>query len=388
VKEIYDKNLQIIKGFFIINLENDEAKCLYLIREGEVECIKNNQIIGRLIKDEIFGELKNLCFSNWSMDIITRESIVVYSISWEIIKEILGENFKDYLISNILKQTFPLSKYLNGINFTKTGNKFNKFKARHFEKEEKIISKGELMCSKIIILILGKIIDVFIKLNKSKSYEIIADKGQILFEKEVYHNIKEEIENDLIAGTDCYILECKKEDLFSIDESFENNNLILSLRKIPLFCSLTSQKLEYLSKSVQTVTFKDGEVIFFQGENSYNLYVVVSGRINIYIDKNYVRTLNPNEYFGERAMFFNEPRTATAKSHGTVTCYSLSKDEFKKVIHNGLKDHLIKRYFLQDDKVQLKDLDYVKDLDKRKYGFVSLVINRNTGFPYAMKIIS
>ena len=106
------------------------------------------------------------------------------------------------------------------------------------------------------------------------------------------------------------------------------------------------------------------------------------------MNSNYVRTLNVTEYFGDRALFFNEPRSATATANGSVEVYVLEKDEFKNIIENNLKDYLFNRFFLQDNTVDLKDLEYVKDLGSGNFGAVNLVFNRKNKYLYAIKSIS
>ena len=91
---------------------------------------------------------------------------------------------------------------------------------------------------------------------------------------------------------------------------------------------------------------------------STKFYILRSGKIDIFVSNNYIRTLNVNEYFGERALFFNEARSATAKAKENVEVYVLDKDDFKKNIESNLKDYLINRFYLQDNTVELKDLEY------------------------------
>jgi cGMP-dependent protein kinase len=160
------------------------------------------------------------------------------------------------------------------------------------------------------------------------------------------------------------------------------------LRKIPLFKNFTYKKIDTLSGLIKIENFEEGKKIITQGENSTKFYILKSGKIDIFVNNNYIRSLNPNEYFGERALFFNEPRSATAIATENVLAYVIDKEDFKKIIETNLKEYLINRFFLQDNTIQLEDLDYVKELGNGNYGTVSLVITRNTGFFYAIKSIS
>ena len=92
--------------------------------------------------------------------------------------------------------------------------------------------------------------------------------------------------------------------------------------------------------------------------------------------------MNENEYLGERALFFKEPRSATAKAHGDVEVYFLEKDAFETVIEKNLKDYLKDRLYLQDNTVQLNDLSYYMKLGSGSYGNVSLVKSNKNKFFY------
>ena len=52
------------------------------------------------------------------------------------------------------------------------------------------------------------------------------------------------------------------------------------------------------------------------------LYIVKSGKVDIYSKGKYIRTLGEKEYFGERSLFKNEPRSATAVAKGKVEVFN------------------------------------------------------------------
>lgn len=171
--------------------------------------------------------------------------------------------------------------------------------------------------------------------------------------------------------------------------SLMNKSYVLeTLHKIHLFKNFTLNKLEILSKTINVERPKNGENIISQGEEGSKFYIVKSGKVDIFVNNNYIRTINENEYFGERALFFKEPRSATATAKGPVELYCLDKEDFKMIIESNMKDYLINRLYLQDNTVDLKDLDYVQQLGSGNYGKVYLVTNRKNNFFYAIKGIA
>jgi cGMP-dependent protein kinase len=164
--------------------------------------------------------------------------------------------------------------------------------------------------------------------------------------------------------------------------------LILSLSNVPIFKNFSEKKIEKLSNLIKIEIFDDGQKIITQNENTSNFYILKSGKIDIFVDDKYIRTLNENEYFGERSLLIQEKRTATAIAKGSVETYVLEKDNFKKIIEGNLKDFLINRIYLRDDKIELEDLMYVKDLGSGNFGNVCLVQNKKNKMCYAIKAMN
>ncbi len=210
----------------------------------------------------------------------------------------------------------------------------------------------------------------------------------------IYNDTKEAIEYDLIANPDCLIGCADVKDFLNFvgANSFKivenKSNLISSLQSVPLFKHFSMIKLDKLSKAIKIETFKNGEKIINQGDIGSSFYIVKSGKIDIQVKNNYIRTLNENEFFGERSLFINEPRSATAIANGPVEVYILEKDNFKNILEENLKDHIVSIIFLQDDTVELKDLDYIKELGSGNFGSVCLVQSRKSKFYYAIKAMN
>mmetsp|Transcript_18784 Transcript_18784/g.18756 ORF Transcript_18784/g.18756 Transcript_18784/m.18756 type:complete len:397 (-) Transcript_18784:17-1207(-) len=101
-----------------------------------------------------------------------------------------------------------------------------------------------------------------------------------------------------------------------------------------------------------------------------------------------VRSITKLDYFGERSLLFNDPRTATVKSKGSVTCWVLKKSDFASIIDEGIRSILHKRIQLQDSNVELSDLLPVKLIGKGMYGNVFLTVHKATSALYALKTVS
>ena len=95
-----------------------------------------------------------------------------------------------------------------------------------------------------------------------------------------------------------------------------------SIGQIPFFRQLSSADMIALSQVVQPMAFRSGDIIFSKGDLADGLYVLLSGKANVYLPatnhtpKTTLKKLSPGEYFGEYALFDGEPRSASV---GAVT---------------------------------------------------------------------
>jgi len=159
------------------------------------------------------------------------------------------------------------------------------------------------------------------------------------------------------------------------------------LKKVPLFQALSKKKLEILIKRVSIQSYTDGQFIITQGEEDSKFYIIKSGKIDIIVNKNYIRTLNETESFGERALLYKERRSASAMAKGKVDVYVLEEKDFKSILGDKLKEFLQKRLLLQDNTVEIDDLEYVGVLGRGNFGGVYLVQSPKNKAFYAIKVI-
>lgn len=133
---------------------------MYIVKEGEVDCVSKGKIIRTLKKGDYFGEKSILLESLRTMDVIAKTACICYSISVETFKAMSGDHFKDALYLNLIKLAFSSSKKFNQINSSYIENCYSSFQVTNFKKNEVIIPAGFTKCSKIIIVIEGAAIEV------------------------------------------------------------------------------------------------------------------------------------------------------------------------------------------------------------------------------------
>jgi flavin-dependent dehydrogenase len=84
-------------------------------------------------------------------------------------------------------------------------------------------------------------------------------------------------------------------------------------------------------------SFKDGEVIYHQGDRGDTMYIIQKGAVEVIQrqgDKEFcLAELSKGDFFGEMALFEGETRTATVRAVGDVWVYTLERDSLLKRIH-------------------------------------------------------
>lgn len=95
----------------------------------------------------------------------------------------------------------------------------------------------------------------------------------------------------------------------------KNEHIIRALRKIPLWDTLNDSELEAVYHRCKPQQTTVNQVIFREGDPSHDLYILLSGRVNIMTQKKgQIHTVTENETFGEIGLVTKNVRSATAVS--------------------------------------------------------------------------
>ena len=79
---------------------------------------------------------------------------------------------------------------------------------------------------------------------------------------------------------------------------------------------------------IETASFKAGDIIFREGDNALELFVIKSGQVRIQIGNRTVTELAPDTIFGEMALIDDEPRSATAIALTDVELVPVAEKQF------------------------------------------------------------
>ena len=366
--------------------KDEISNCIYIIKDGIVDIKDDKKVIKTLGEGEFFGDLSVIGLTNRFMTAEAREKTHLYAISVSNLEKILGENFRTNYILSLIKIAFFNTENFKHINFNFLDEIMQFFKFRFYFKQTEILRQGDPKSKKIIIPIDGELLD-------SSNDKVICKKNTMLFDKEIYNDDETELKYPIYCSSLCLVAKAKTSDIkkkykCSLKELIERSSKIEQLKNVALFKNLSKDKFDLLAEKIKTEKILNKQNVITQGEEGTRFYIIKKGLINIYVNKKYIRTMNENEYLGERALFFKEPRSATARANGDCEVYYLEKEDFETVIEKNLKDYLIDRIYLQDDSITLDQLTYLVSLGSGSYGNVSLVKSTKKNYYYAIKNIS
>ena len=380
IQEIY------LKGQYICR-EGEFGNSLYIIKDGEVECLKGENVIRILKKGDNFGQKALLEGDVRSLDVRAKTDCKIYSISSEFFKNQYGDNFKQVLYFNFITISFNNSKVFKKINPKIIAKSFQYFKFRSLKNNEVVYPKGQKICEKLCVVLEGNIVDK--KINK-----VEAQRYEVLYEKILGEGSGDVLKNNLIAEPDCILAEIDfnkfKETVGGdLNEAQTKSNQLASFEHVPMFRILSDDKIEFLQNHLQVEKFANGKKIITQGEVGDKLFIIKKGRVDFFVNSRYIRSLNDGEEFGEKSLILStEKRSATAIANGEVTCYTLTAEVFKSILEPNLYEYFTNKIFLEDNTIELKDLDNVKELGSGNFGSVNLVRNKKNKFMYAIKALN
>ena len=105
---------------------------------------------------------------------------------------------------------------------------------------------------------------------------------------------------------------------------------------VPIFNALNKTQKELLLSSLSIGRYVDEQQIVVEGEPGDLFYIIKEGSVICKSKGIVLRTLGCGEYFGEQAMLYGTPRTATVIAVGDVKCLIISGCELTQALGNQL----------------------------------------------------
>jgi CRP-like cAMP-binding protein len=110
--------------------------------------------------------------------------------------------------------------------------------------------------------------------------------------------------------------------------------------RIPLFADLPPGSFAKIIADLREEQYPPGTVICHEGDEARDFYIIKSGEAEVLVNRGWnqrelVAVNGPNDWFGERALFSDRPRSATVVARTEVTVWRLTKEKFAGLIEEN-----------------------------------------------------
>jgi voltage-gated potassium channel len=108
------------------------------------------------------------------------------------------------------------------------------------------------------------------------------------------------------------------------------------IERTPLFQGASHELVRDMALQLRPVVFTPGDFIFRAGQYGHNIYFISRGTVEIIAadGTTLMTTLTDGQFFGELALLFRQPRTASVRAVDYCDLYTLDKDTFDHVLAN------------------------------------------------------
>lgn len=109
-----------------------------------------------------------------------------------------------------------------------------------------------------------------------------------------------------------------------------------AIRHVKAFGPLSVAAANQLADALIARAAVEGEVVVRQGDSADDMFLIRSGVFDTMVDGQHVRTLQHGGHFGEIALLFNAPRTATVRCAQAGSLWRLRREDFLRAITGNL----------------------------------------------------
>ena len=379
-------------GEFIIR-QHEPGDKFYIIDQGNVQVHIDGQLVATLSSGTYFGERALVQNDVRNADIIADDLTTCFTIDRGSFQQFF-ESLEHAWTFSVLRgmpifvsmsdmQLLQLAQCMRSAHFSR-GSAI--FKAGDPGKSFYIVEKGEC------------------RIVSPKGEELaVCTKGKCFGELALLTNAPRKA--TVLAQTEVLLLECSIQTfqkylghLNDLTDMWK----IEKLAKVPLLSNLTREELSSLSGCLVDKTHESGDIVFREGDAGDSFCIIETGHCSVLKSTGSsngqmkeIAVLGPGQYFGERALLCQDPRTATIVSKTRLKLLELHRSDFfkhLKNVHDALSMHVGK---LQSQdalihvpgKLKKGDFKLIGVLGKGAFGKVYLVRCKLNNTKYALKCI-
>lgn len=301
----------------IVN-EGDPGDLFYMIKEGTVTCIKGGYEIRMMGKGDYFGEQSLLHNSVRTASIIANTNVKCLAIGRESLTKVLGNKLQQIIYINSQRIALEKSSCLVMLTKEQIESTIKAMKINTYLRGQAVITAGSEKGRHLWILLKGGLV--------SQRAEVKIRGLTCFGDEEIVKETSGVYSFDLIAEEDDTVVSKCEEIEFENAIGGKYCNIIIKnealnvLKKVSIFRDLSNEEFFSLLDQLKLEHFEDSELIFRQHDPGNSFFIIKSGKVDVTKNGVIIRTINKHDYFGERSILLNEPRSATVRARGHLVC--------------------------------------------------------------------
>lgn len=126
-------------------------------------------------------------------------------------------------------------------------------------------------------------------------------------------------------------------DMVLVPEFAPSLQQIAELRSMPTFAHLDAERLKEVLEQGAWLNVAPGEAVVREGDVGDAFYTIASGQVVVDQGGSVIRTMGPGSHFGELALLFDTPRTATVRARTPVRVFRLDREGFNSVVAGAFR---------------------------------------------------
>lgn len=100
------------------------------------------------------------------------------------------------------------------------------------------------------------------------------------------------------------------------------------LREVPLFAGLRSDELDALGRTATELRFEAGKTLMREGDLAHEMFVVISGTLEVTRHGQHIADIGPGGFAGEMALLTHTHRTSTVTTRTDVVALHIDGRSF------------------------------------------------------------
>ncbi|OMJ74855.1 hypothetical protein SteCoe_26108 [Stentor coeruleus] len=134
------------------------------------------------------------------------------------------------------------------------------------------------------------------------------------------------------------------------------------IEAVPVFSVLTKTQHELILNSITNAKYENGQNIVNEDEPGDLFYIIKEGQVVCSKQGHMLRTMGIGEFFGEQALLYGTPRTATVTATCFVKCLVISRDDLTKALGDQLSQVIYKNTL----RIAFEKSKIMKNLNERQ----------------------